>query len=480
MSEKPSFPRHAPSSWQSLFLRNARWALFLSLFSWACTDTTGPGPHQERDLLDRLNAIPGVEAREIQPHYGYPRAFQLDISQPVDHRNPGGPRFSQRAYLSHIADTVPMVFAPSGYGTSPQSGQELAGLLPGNCLSVTHRYFPDARPDPLDWQYLDIWQSAEDHHRIVTLLKTVYTGPWISTGSSKGGETALFHRRFHPQDVLATVAYVAPLLFSDQDPRFMPYLRSRGTEEDQDAITAFQRDLLERKEELLPEFQEWFIRNGYSYSLPPSPGFESAVISYRWSFWQRHLFQRWQIPSREASPREMIDHLATVVRLHFDSDEYRDYFRAYVYQALTEIGAPLVDYPDIQDLVTEDSVPVREVYGFPPELEFHYRPESVPDVLQWLQNEGDRILYIYGEVDPWTAGAVEITGTAEALRIIQAGGDHGVRIENLDLRALVLETLGEWLGRDIPGFSGEAVLRVPPDAHRIGTFQAPTLFPTRG
>ena len=157
-----------------------------------------------------------------------------------------------------MADSLPMVFAPSGYGTSPQSGQELAGILQTNNLSVTHRYFPDARPPEMDWEYLDIWQAAEDHHLIVTLLKRIYEGQWISTGASKGGETVLFHRRFHPLDVDATVAYVAPLLFSTEDPRFMPYLRTRGSPETREAITTFQRRLLERKEELLDEFERWF------------------------------------------------------------------------------------------------------------------------------------------------------------------------------------------------------------------------------
>ena len=57
-----------------------------------------------------------------------------------------------------------MVFAPSGYGTTPQSGQELAGILQTSCLNVTHRFFPEARPEPLDWQYLTLRQAADDHH----------------------------------------------------------------------------------------------------------------------------------------------------------------------------------------------------------------------------------------------------------------------------------------------------------------------------
>ena len=85
-----------------------------------------PGP---LDLLDRLNAIPGLYAEEIEPHYGYPRAFQIDFEQPVDHLNPDGAKFMQRIYLSHSNEETPMIFGPSGYGASSKSVQEIAGIM---------------------------------------------------------------------------------------------------------------------------------------------------------------------------------------------------------------------------------------------------------------------------------------------------------------------------------------------------------------
>jgi hypothetical protein len=418
-------------------------ALALATFLASCSERTGPDTRT--DLLDRLNALPGVQAREIQPHYGYPKAFQLDITQPVDHDHPGA-SFTQRAYLSHVDASAPMVFAPSGYGASPESGQELAWILGGNCLSVVHRYFPDSRPTPMDWQYLNLRQAAEDHHRIVTLLKEVYTGRWVSAGSSKGGETVLFHRRFHPEDVDATVAYVAPLLFSDDDPRFMPYLHGLETDRDTAAIHTFQRALLERKADLLDDYAAWFTGHGYTFSLPLPSSFESAVVSYEWEFWQRHIFDAADVPGPDAPDAGMIDHLAQVIRLHFDADVYRDYFQAYVYQTRTEIGHPHVDADHLADLLVEPPLDIREAYGFPPDMEFVYRPEVIADVLDWIQTRGDRIILIYGELDPWTGGAIELKGTTDALKVVQAGADHQVKIADLDRRDEVLARLGQWLG----------------------------------
>jgi hypothetical protein len=130
------------------------WALSLGLLTallilaQGCSDATGPAAWERGDILDRLNGLPGVEAVEIQPYYGYPRAFRLDISQPVDHYRPNGMTFTQRAYLSHIADSITMVFAPSGYGTTPESGQELAATLQSR-LAIPDRMAsrPGSSPD---------------------------------------------------------------------------------------------------------------------------------------------------------------------------------------------------------------------------------------------------------------------------------------------------------------------------------------------
>jgi hypothetical protein len=459
------------------------WALSLGLLTallilaQGCSDATGPAAWERGDILDRLNGLPGVEAVEIQPYYGYPRAFRLDISQPVDHDRPNGTTFTQRAYLSHIADSVTMVFAPSGYGTTPESGQELAGILQANCLSVTHRYFPEARPSNPDWRYLTVWQAAQDHHRIVELLGRIYDGRWLSTGTSKSGKTAVFHRRFFPYDVDATVAYVAPFLLSPEDARFEPYLRSRGNPAERQAIYSFQRTLLERRDQVLPFYRSWFTDHGYTYSLPFPSGLEGSVISYEWNFFQRHRFSIDDIPAFDASPQEMIDHLAEVVRLQYESDVSRDYFKAYVYQVLTETGAPRYEPYHLYDLLQAALVDVRLAYSFPPDLEFVYRWETIPDILRWAAAEGDGIIYIYGETDPWTAGAVELTGQADALKIIQPGADHGVRILELDDAARVLSTLERWLGIPIPAEAAAPSIRVPREAALFGTPEDPSLFP---
>jgi hypothetical protein len=456
--------------------RRTAFLAFLALGVAACGGTN-TGPPSGDDLLSRLDALPGVTAREITPHYGYPRAFQLDVVQPVDHADPQGPTFTQRAYLSHAGEERPMVFGAYGYGATDESGEELAEILRGNGLYVTHRYFPGARPDPANWRHLDIRQAAADHHRIVTLLKEVYRGTWVSAGASKSGMTALFHRRFHPSDVSATVAYVAPLMFEVNDERFLPWLAAIGTPEERAHIHAFQRRLLEHEEGLLPHFEGWFARNGYTLSLPPGPIFESAVASYEWEFWQRHVSDLDDIPGAEAPYELWVDHLARVVRLHYSSDTWRDYFRAYVYQVHTQIGGAAVDAALLSDLVRHQPLDPHAEYGFPANLPLTWDGgAAMRDVLLWIQTEGDRILLIYGGVDPWTGGAIDTAGNPWIVKVIQPGADHQVRIANLDRRDEVLGVLGSWLGMPVTPPTG-ALARVPGAEPELGPARGVFRFP---
>jgi hypothetical protein len=391
-----------------------------------------------------------VTAREIAPHYGYPRAFELDVVQPVDHANPQGPTFTQRAYLSHAGEERPMVFGAYGYGATAESGEELAEILRGNGLYVTHRYFPGSRPDPPDWRHLDIREAAADHHHIVTLFKEIYPGAWVSAGASKSGMTALFHRRFHPSDVSATVAYVAPLMFAVNDERFLPWLEALGTREERTRLHAFQRRLLEHGDDLLPHFTAWFARNGYTLSLPPGPVFEGAVVSYEWEFWQRHVFALDDIPDAGQPYEAWIDHVARAVRLHYSSDTWRDYFKAYVYQVHTQIGGAAIDATHLRDLARHEPLDPHVEYGLPADLPLTWDGgAAMRDVLRWIQTDGERIILVYGGRDPWTGGAIDTAGSSRVLEVIQPGADHQVRILNLDRRDEVLAVLGSWLGEPV-------------------------------
>jgi hypothetical protein len=435
--------------------------LVISILPGCSRESTEPGP-RSNDIFDRLRSLTGLTVTEISPYYGYPRAFRIDITQPVDHNNPGGQQFQQRMYLSHVNESMPMVFAPSGYQVSELSGQEIAGILQTNCLNVTHRYLDDAKPNPLDWRYLTIQQAAADHHRIVTIMKTIYTGPWVSSGASKSGMTPLFHKYFYSDDVRAVIAYVSPFMFSTSDERFPIYLASIGTGEDWTLIHDFQRRMLMNRDVMVDLFVRWFQDRGYTISGNVESRFEGAVQGYDWNFYQRHIYNTSQIPGTEATPESMLAHLAEVIRMESESDEGNEFYKPWIYQAFTQIGYPARHYNHLMDLLQYEPIDPGEWFSQEEGVELVYDPSLMQDIYNWIRTEGNNIIFIYGSDDPWTGGAVELTGETNAIRIIREGEDHGVGISDLlePDRQLVLAKIEEWLGIQIPP-SYQQGIRIP-------------------
>jgi hypothetical protein len=419
----------------------------------ACGDDGAPLDPGPVDILDRLIALPGISAHEINPTQAPWRAFQLEISQPVNHADPQGPQFTQRAYLFHVDETMPIVFAPSGYSVSATLSEEMAVRLGVNCLRVSHRYYEGSAPDPLDWEYLTIEQSAADHHRIVELFKEVYTGTWLSAGSSKSGITSLFHRRFYPDDVKATVAYVSPFMFSTADPRFADFLETLGTQECRDDIHRFQRSVLEHADSMLPRFSAWHTANGHPHPADTVGAFEGAVASYDWIFWQYYEDDCRKIPGPEASYDEMLAHLHDIVNLERVSDGLAEYLRPYDYETLTQLGLPERRYDHLAGLLTRVPGSEGTAYFDSMGVTLTYSPEPVLDIYDWLRAHGDKIVYIYGGYDSWTGGAIELTGQADALKVVQPNGNHTVKIADLDDEQSVVTALEQWLGISIPGMA---------------------------
>ena len=85
----------------------------------------------------------------------------------------------------------------------------------------------------------------------------------------------------------------------------------------------------------------------------------------------------------------------------------------------------------------------------PQDVDVTFRPEVMEDIISWLETEGNNIIYIYGELDPWTATALTAPTSTNSLTIIQSGANHYIRIIDLDERETVISVLEEWLGLDI-------------------------------
>jgi hypothetical protein len=421
----------------------------------ACGDDLAPA-----DLLGQLRALPGIhEAERVPTQTAGFEYYVLRFAQPVDHDQPDGPTFLQRVSLLHRDDAQPMIVLTSGYWDYYRDfPAELTRMLGANQISIEHRYFGESRPEPADWSKLTIAQMAGDQHRIVTALRTLYAGAFVATGGSKGGMTSVYYRRFFPDDVEATVPYVAPISFGAPDPRYASFVDTLGPDACREAIREVATELLaNRRAAILDRVAAQAEVAGHAYTrIALGPAVESAILSVEWSFWQYLGAESCgAVPPTSASDDELFAFLEEVSPVSDNADASIGRFDAYYHQAAHQLGFPSTG--------AEYLAPYK-MYGgadylgaWPAGVPTYDDGAAMQDIDDFVQARGERLLFVYGEWDPWTGGQFELGAATDSLRLIQARGSHGARLSRLDPadRELALARLEAWTGVR-PGLAASA------------------------
>lgn len=397
-------------------------------------------------LFQKLTELfPKAEITAIENLEGYSESYQLILNEPLDHKNPQNGTFKHYMYLSHLDFSKPMVIETHGYSTN-NIKSEVSKLVNANQIAVEYRFYGKSRPEPLPWEYLTNDQAIADYHDIVMKLKQLYTGKWISTGISKGGETALIYKSKYPNDVDVAMPYVAPLIDSTEDPRTINHTRTIGTAECRDKITAFQRAVLKNREAVLQEFQQYATTKKMSFTeVPYAEALEYAVLEFPFSFWQ------WgghcnEIPPVTASPKELFDYLNVIVGLRTYNDKtYFNDLPSY-YQHLSELGYYGFDLSPVADLLQIVKTTSNDRFA-PKGVVIKYNPQYIKDVRKYVENKGDKILYIYGGYDTWFSCAPTPDPKFDALKMVLPTGSHKTRVKDFPEKdkALIMETLSRWL-----------------------------------
>jgi hypothetical protein len=459
--------------------------LGLGLSLWACggsdgnpgdspdaADTTTPDAAVDApdgplgDIADELRAIPGMTVEERPTTLEGYRFFVLTYDQPVDHHDMAGPHFAQRLTLLHRDYAAPVVTYNSGYNLSTRGTRtQIAVLTNGNQLSMEYRYFLPSRPDPADWSKLNIEQAASDQHRITQALKAriYHDNKWLTTGASKGGMTSLFHRRFYPDDVDGTVAYVAPIDYPEdavQSPtnRYFVFLENVGTDPAcRQKLKDFQNLVLARRQAM-----KTLMRNDATFTLlGEDRALDFMVVEMPFIFWQYGSQSRCaNIPGANATDAAVYTFLDDSAGVASYGDADLEAFLPYYHQSASQLGYPAGD----------ESYLVGEMYPGEDTAEA-YLPSTVPvptydqgvamhDVQNWLAADGERVMLIYGQNDPWSAGAVDIGAATDSYKYIAPGGNHGSSITNLqaDDAAEARATVLRWAGLPSSGFAAKARL----------------------
>jgi hypothetical protein len=427
------------------------------------------GPPQ--DIYKALQAIPGMEAHEQGGSVPGCRFFNLVYQQPIYHQDGNSDTFGQRMALIHCNPAAPTILGSTGYTMwSEQDAWELTAMFGGNQIVVEHRFFEPSIPSTVDWEALTIQNAAADHHRIVQALRPLYTGKWLSTGASKGGMTSVYHRRFYPDDVDGTVAYVAPHSKGIDDDRYPAFLEQVGDPTCRQAIKDFEREALVRKQKLLVMMKDNATQNGLTYDrLGEEKAFEHAVTELWFYFWQYYdASQCSSIPGPGEPDDSYFKFLNAISPLDSVADATVEFFTPYFWQAAVQLGAPKQADAHLVDLLTYPGSDVPATYG-PPGWDMVFDPAAMQDVGNWLTTQGSRMMFIYGENDPWSAAAFELGNAKDSYKFYVPAGNHYSQIQNLQepYYSQALAALASWTGAKPKPF--------PPTPHMLKTGRRPRL-----
>jgi hypothetical protein len=286
-------------------------------------------------------------------------------------------------------------------------------------------------------------------HAVVTALKTLYSGPWVSSGTSKGGQTALFYKCYYPDDVSATVAYVAPINVAQEDPRIYQFLQTTGDEATRQRIKDYEIALLKREDEILPLVKADAAQKQWTFSMGLSEAYEYGVLEYPYAFWQNGTPPA-DIPSPDAAADILAKHYIRVGTLRYYSDQGKKQFEPFLYQAFTEMGYYNYDVTDFKPYMKTLRNP-SNLAICPDGAKIVYNPATMAFVYHFLQYDANHVAYIYGDLDAWSATQMQLIGRTDAIKIVVKDSHHGARVSGFSAKQkeLFYSNLERWIGQKV-------------------------------
>ena len=412
--------------------------LFITAFSFA----------RQSAVETFLRAQPEIKSVEQIPGNDFFTAtYKIMIEQPLDYSHAENGTFLQRVFVADKAIDAPVVFITEGYSASyaasPRYINELSPMLEANQVCVEHRYFEASTPDPVNWDYLTVRNAAADHHRVLQILKRYYTGKWVSTGISKGGQTVVYHRWLYPGDVDVSIPYVAPLNFGVEDGRHEPFIANiTGTPEGRKKVRDFQLYILKNRSVFVPLLEEYCREKNYHPRLNREEMLDYVVLEYSFAVWQ-YGFPVDKIPALDSEKDILFRHLIEESSPVYLCDEGVKFFQSFYIQAARELGYYGYDIKPFKKYLSIKSSKdwLTRLY-IPNDANIKYIPGTAKDVQKFISTTDAKILFIYGGWDPWFASGFEVPDKDNFLKIVKPG------INNLpdDQKTLVKSTLENWLG----------------------------------
>ena len=433
-----------------------------------------PAFAQLPEKLAQFSHVSGIKKLEVSDKMENPfkEKYVMFFEQPIDHSNPAKGTFKQRVVVAVADYDAPTVIITEGYGgaygLNPRYREEVSKLFNTNMVLVEHRYFLESVPfmqddttitaETLNWDYMTAKNEAADLHNVNQTLRKVFNGKWIATGISKGGQTTMFYTAYYPEDLDVSVPYVGPLCKGVEDGRHEPFLAEyAGTPQDREILKAFQVEFLKRRETIKPMFEKLSAEKGYTYKISMDAVYDYCVLEFPFAFWQWGMKTSIVPDPKTATDEQMFEFLVMV--------SGPDYFAEggdsapFFVQAAKELGYYGYDTKPFEGLLT-----IKDAEGYlnklfvPQSQTFKFDKYLYKKIKKFLAKTDSKMMFIYGQFDPWSAVMPVAPVKNEELKkkgkgrqtmklYIEPNGSHRARISTLPepMKQEAIATLKEWL-----------------------------------
>lgn len=416
-----------------------------------------------QDLLKVLTDKFGVDNVISKDSSAFKEYYEIRFRQPVDHRDTSRGFFTQLLLLGHNDVTRPMIIETNGYEILPYQGlqyvAEPAKLLKGNQLIAEHRYFGASIPDSNNHTYLNFKQVSSDYHAIRNAFADIYKSEWISTGASKGGLTALNYSFYYPEDINASIIYVAPILTSVEDKRIELFLKEKRQTETGKRLFTIQQNFLTRKQVLLPVFLDILkLSNLELGKMDPETLYDFAVLEFDFNYWQYISdFPKLLDKNRRILNQLSKNGLANTSALQSEDDSLIALFpmciwymlteslsRPFFYQSFTQMGSYGYEEQLFNGLKHKKYSPEFLAGNHP-----GFSRKYVRTFTRFLRKDLKNTVCIYGAEDPWTS--CRISTSEENLVIINPKTNHATLIKDVGEapKKEIEKKLNDWLVTEV-------------------------------
>ena len=424
-------------------------------------------------VVAALKSIPNVT--DIKPFMTEEAglAYYFNYKNYISHENPSLGTYKQQVVLVYSKAEDPVILHTEGYTLSGvQSGQGNKNRLDEmrfptflytlskdyaddndkfnvNCVAVEYRYHGFSLPEGnIDkFTYLNAKEHSADLHAIVTDLKKYLfnkDNKWLSTGVSKSGMATYQYAYYYPNDVDAYFPFVAPLPLQYHDMRIGTYMIKSSVKDkladlkrvfqklaSDEAIMAATTDSILKRENETSKFSDYegddrdtVIFNTIATCMYKLFGKQSYGDYDTWTA---------LIPSENASPATYADFFM------IDEDDDRIIRKTsgtraalvkrkdpYEVQVPVDLGNLAHDY----EWFKEDGLSLinGKVKKLIEDNETENKKSEAIDlqvkIKDWLTTTNCKMMFIYGEDDPWTGAAIDDPTNPNVQKVIVPHGTH--------------------------------------------------------